>query len=733
MIKVSSFVEKFEDVEKGTLLTQEDIPHLPVVTYLTRAEYDSIPNPKPMGQYCIIDGDDTPVRLPNVQTEADLPPPDSLDHTKKYVCRVENDPDPANNGDWQLIPGGDTWVYLSDFIDADQLAAAIEAEAEARNIAIAQAKLALQIWLPAVDTKAQLPDPAALDPTINYLCRVIADPAPENNGVWQLIAGTDEWTYFSDNTDFVDEIELNTVINAEVINRNTAIWQAVNEEATARDNEIKGAVETILEDAAESDALPSTLNSTFAALFQTVRNFLKNVKLHGLFKSSSPGFVKNDGSINYPSKWDVGLGNVDNTADANKPVSTAQAEAINTEVTDRNIAIGAAIDAEEEARDTAIAAAVETTLTDAPASDALPPTTLTGFAALLQSIRNVIKYLKANAFYAAFNGYDWVEIRAGLENATLAKVAYGDGKYVVVGAAGIIACSVDGVNWTKQVVGSTSISWSAVCYGGGKFVAHGTPNTVAYSTDGINWTTQTVTISGAWDIAYGNNLFVAGQANATTLYSSDGITWNSATTPVSNFRGAGFGNGKFMLGTSTGYIITSTDAVNWTQVARPFTSTVRDLYYANGIWLATADSNKIAYSLDEGVTWETTAALSIDAWYSVTYGEGRFIATSTNGYFSISTDGINWTVGPQRTGQMLRSIVYSGSVFLATNNKNTGPGVLISRLPFVKTDGSKGYPTAADIAAVGVANTGSLSALTTTDKSSLVAAINEINARLNQA
>jgi hypothetical protein len=62
--------------------------------------------------------------------------------------------------------------------------------------AVADAQLAVQTWLPAVNTKVALRDPTVLDHTTSYLCRVIKDPTSDNNGVWQLIAGATDWTYF---------------------------------------------------------------------------------------------------------------------------------------------------------------------------------------------------------------------------------------------------------------------------------------------------------------------------------------------------------------------------------------------------------------------------------------------------------------------------------------------------------------------------------------------------------
>jgi len=86
--------------------------------------------------------------------------------------------------------------------DADILQAAKEYTNEAQ--------LATQTWLRAKSSVAELPT-VGLNKNINYLCRVINDPVAANNGVYQAIAGWDEspeWTYFSDNADWIDEIEL---------------------------------------------------------------------------------------------------------------------------------------------------------------------------------------------------------------------------------------------------------------------------------------------------------------------------------------------------------------------------------------------------------------------------------------------------------------------------------------------------------------------------------------------
>jgi len=93
--------------------------------------------------------------------------------------------------------------------DADTLTAAKDYTDEAQ--------LATQTWLRAVDTKSELRT-TGLNSKINYLCRVIKDKNDErdNNGVYQAIAGWENepvWTFFGDNTDFIDETELADAID----------------------------------------------------------------------------------------------------------------------------------------------------------------------------------------------------------------------------------------------------------------------------------------------------------------------------------------------------------------------------------------------------------------------------------------------------------------------------------------------------------------------------------------
>ena len=205
----------------------------------------------------------------------------------------------------------------------------------AQAAAIAEAKLAGQIWLTAVDTKDDLPDPASLSPDVNYLCRVINDTeTPANNGVWQLVAGVEEWTYFSDNLDFVDETEL------------------------------------------------------AAALSGKVDKFTGVTGCDWIYAKRA------DGTQGYQKLWTEPEVNSIPSRDDDGVLYALPGDADKAVVVKEQLT--AAVGQEAADRDEAIAEAVETTLTDGAASSALPPVTKTAFSSLLQGIRNNLKWVWEN-------------------------------------------------------------------------------------------------------------------------------------------------------------------------------------------------------------------------------------------------------------------------------------------------------------------------------------------------
>ena len=195
------------------------------------------------------------------------------------------------------------------------------------------------------------------------------------------------------------------------------------------------------------------------------------------------------------TKSQVGLGNVDNTADTDKPVSTAQGEAISDAVRVHNEENSAHSDIRESITEL---------------SNRVTPISKggTGATTAAQALANL---------GVAAKDLSNVELSVQFEKTAMSisaawiSVTYGNGKFVAVARSiNKAAYSEDGINWTQSTM-PISADWYSATYGNGKFVAVArNSNKAVYSEDGINWTQSTMPISATWrSVTYGNGKFVA--------------------------------------------------------------------------------------------------------------------------------------------------------------------------------------------------------------------------------
>jgi len=161
-------------------------------------------------------------------------------------------------------------------------------------------------------------------------------------------------------------------------------------------------------------------------------------------------------------------------------------------------------------------------------------------------------------------------------------IAFGNNMFVAGGGTdgtgnGSMATSTDGATWTtvsNSTFGKNSIY--AIAYGNDKFVAVGASGKIATSTDGATWIAVTESTFGTsnntiYAIAYGNDKFVAGGASGKMATSDDGATWIAVTdstfgTSDNTIYAIAFSNGKFVAGGQNGKMATSTDGETWIAV-----------------------------------------------------------------------------------------------------------------------------------------------------------------------
>jgi hypothetical protein len=231
-------------------------------------------------------------------------------------------------------------------------------------------------------------------------------------------------------------------------------------------------------------------------------------------------------------------------------------------------------------------------------------------------------------------------------------VAYGNGRFVVVGIVGDgtskMAYSSDGINWTAVTnIVANSLDLSSITFCGEKFFLYGF-NKMASSIDGENWTVDDYVYNlpeGISAPAYGNGKYVFVTSGGRIIYSPDGVTWTETTKRPSGFQfqSIAFGDGKFVAGADGGKFAYSTDGITWTAVPGTYGISIRAIAYGADKFVASA-RDSIAYSTD-GVTWtrvEISAFNNSFVW-SIVYGGGKFVAISNGNVMAYSADGITWT------------------------------------------------------------------------------------------
>ena len=125
-----------------------------------------------------------------------------------------------------------------------------------------------------------------------------------------------------------------------------------------------------------------------------------------------------------------------------------------------------------------------------------------------------------------------------------------------------------------------------------------------------------------------------------------------------------------------------TGAVTWTARTAAEANAWYSVTYGNGVFVAVAatpppfgppsGANRVMTSTD-GVTWTARTAAEANSWSSVTYGNGVFVAVASDGSSRVMTsaDGVTWTARTAAEGNPWRSVTYGNGVFVAVASTGT--------------------------------------------------------------
>lgn len=216
--------------------------------------------------------------------------------------------------------------------------------------------------------------------------------------------------------------------------------------------------------------------------------------------------------------------------------------------------------------------------------------------------------------------------------------------------------------------------WNGTSSGNGIMMSVSQTGYSTTSADGITWSTPVLLGSGAQlrGCGYGNGRWIAVGVSNNAWYSDDsGATWTAMSLPTGAtiHQSVMYANGLWVIATSSLYVLTSPDGINWTK--RTTGDGTWSVAYGNGVYVATGRTTNDTFTSTDGINWTThTSALPGGSfWYTVVYGNGKFVAIDGNlnnvqGIMH-SADGVTWTRVTGTAGRGYRSIAYGNGKFVA--------------------------------------------------------------------
>jgi len=298
--------------------------------------------------------------------------------------------------------------------------------------------------------------------------------------------------------------------------------------------------------------------------------------------------------------------------------------------------------------------------------------------------------------------------------------------FVAVGNRGRIITSPDGITWTPVISGTTQniadIAWS-----GANFIAVGAGGTILNSLDGILWTPRTSPkITNLNAVTFAGNFVAVGDADTILVSFNSGVTWSVAAAsrvpgdPKVNLTDVGASsttifNSLLAVG-ANGQIFQPLGALNWgapiltnansySAIANsagtigviPYvivgsdgtiaTATTNSSVTTQGLWdvvwsaslslfVGVGQSGTIVTSLD-GITWIKRISGTTATLRSVIWTGTKFVALDFSGGTTLtSTDGITWTVIPMvgmPAGALLYDIAFTGTQYIIVGDIRITP------------------------------------------------------------
>lgn len=141
-------------------------------------------------------------------------------------------------------------------------------------------------------------------------------------------------------------------------------------------------------------------------------------------------------------------------------------------------------------------------------------------------------------------------------------------------------------------------------------------------------------------------------------------SWARRAVPglTSSLFDVAYSNGIFVAVGDNSRVVTSTDGANWTLSSPGAYGSLRRVRFVNGEFAAVGTSDKILFSSD-GIAWTPRTLPSAGSW-DVAYGNGVYVVAGSSAY--VSSNGIDWVRISTPGSATMDSVVFGNGRFVAT-------------------------------------------------------------------
>jgi hypothetical protein len=236
---------------------------------------------------------------------------------------------------------------------------------------------------------------------------------------------------------------------------------------------------------------------------------------------------------------------------------------------------------------------------------------------------------------------------------------------------------------TAQTLVVQTVTSSVIYSSGSNIFGNSLSNTQQFT--GSTSITGSLVVNGPIDVI-GDSTLQGNQFN-------EGTYWRAVSGsnfPSLPWRAITYGNGLFVAAaqrsgaavSTTGSIATSPDGVNWTFRTLPSLTSLINVTYQNGIFVAVGHLNQRSFYSYDGINWFNGVGLGGQG-YGITYGKDKFVVTKIDNSLNridISYNGVNWqgVSTPATMDLPWTSVTYANDRYVAVAESTVSGSIAIS-------------------------------------------------------